>query len=82
MKFITFYSVIKNIQLYMSLRIKTVLFIIHQIPILFFNYVQQRFDLFKSNEMIYLGKKKPNLTKQYQNIFTDKTNGNGKRSVL
>lgn len=64
---------------YITLRIKTVLFIIHQIPILFLNYEQQHFDLFKSNEMIHLGKKKPNSTKQYQNMFTVKTNGNKKK---
>lgn len=63
LKFITFYSA-KNIQLYISLRIKTLLFIFHQISILFHN-VQQHFNLHvsKSNRMIHLGKNKQSSIK-------------------
>lgn len=72
LKFITFYSA-KNIQLYISLRIKTVLFIINQIYILFHN-VQQHFNLHvsKSNRMIHLGKKQTQLNKAVSNYFHGK----------
>lgn len=69
MKFITFYSVIKNIELYITLRIKTVLFIIHQIPILFFNYVQQHFDFIQKQRNDLSWKKETQFNKAISKHF-------------